>query len=63
MKMNLWVALKQGFSTGVPREIVIEKKTSFFELVGQIKQIHRRISFSTLKSIDNYYWIIISTTY
>jgi hypothetical protein len=58
----LLVALAQGFSTGVPREIVTEKKTSFFEL-GQNKQIHRKLSFSTQNSIDNYYWIIISTTY
>jgi hypothetical protein len=55
--------LGQGFSTGVPREIVIEKKTSVFELVRQNKQIHRKIYFSTQKSIDSYYWIIISTTY
>jgi hypothetical protein len=50
---------------GVPREIVIEKKNehNFFELVGQNKQIHKKVSFSTQKSIDNYYWIIISTTY
>jgi hypothetical protein len=48
----------EGVSTGL-----IEKKTSFFELVSQNKQIHRKISFSTQKSIDNYYWIIISTAY
>jgi len=43
--------ITQGFSTGVPRnprvprEIVIEKKKKhrFFELVGQNKQIHRKI--------------------
>jgi hypothetical protein len=56
-------SIDQGFLTRVPREIVIEKKTSFFELVGQNIQIHRKISFSTQKSIVNYYWIVISTTY
>jgi hypothetical protein len=35
----------------------------FFELVDQNKQVHRKILFSTQKSIDNYYWIIMSTTY
>jgi hypothetical protein len=55
----------RNMSLGVPREIVIEKenKHHFFELVGQNKQIHRKISFCTQKSIDDYYWIIISTTY
>jgi hypothetical protein len=66
------VPLDQGFSTGVPRDVArgsardrdLKKKiNSFFELVGQNKQIHRKLSFSTQKSIDNYYWIIISTTY
>jgi hypothetical protein len=38
---KIGVTLHQGFSTGVPRNIVIEKKTSFFELVRQNKQIHK----------------------
>jgi hypothetical protein len=42
---------------------VIEKNKPLFELVAQNKQIHRKISFSTQKSIEKYYWIIISTTY
>jgi hypothetical protein len=42
-------------SLGVPREILIEKNKDFFELVGQNKQIHTKISFSTQKSISNYY--------
>jgi hypothetical protein len=53
----------QGFSTRVPREIVIEKKTSFLNLLAKINRSTEKYHSLLKKSIDNYYWIIISTAY
>jgi hypothetical protein len=47
--------LGQGFSTGVSIELAIEKKNKhrFLNLLAKIN-IHRKISFSTQKSVDNF---------
>jgi hypothetical protein len=79
--------LDQGFSAGVPRDVMIEKnKHRFLNLLAKINRSTKKLSRTRtlnimlrccdyrwpvltpgsrkwFRSTDNYYWIIISTTY